>query len=592
MKRTSFTLLLSLLFIAAQGQKSDFKELELQDLTHKVAILNQEKAMESMINEPNSVKMQAKLAYARILFNADLYEAAEEAYMECIDEAGTAEDYLKLAMVLISIGKTQMAKEVYDLAIEKEAPGKNTQYLWEQVFEQLHETNYSQERKIIFEGRTMYGSSSLGSNYLMHVNNSLKEVNMGCLHEIASEHIIRLNNSEEGDRNTITYMEGPDMVIFSQRDEAGKFSLYQAFRKNGDWKKIKRLPLPEKANYIFPFGLENELYFSSDVSNGMGGYDIYRMTYIDGKWSEPVNMGESVNTSKNELFPSFHNGNLYFVSNGLPSFGGYDNYYLDFRNDRIEHIGKPFNSKLNDYGLMNFIPGKSGYVLTRDGDAFKMEYVEKQVYDTKIMRGIVLDNQNRPVPNARVTVFANGNRDGQVFITDASGEFVFSLPTSYNDLQVDVIHKDYAILAQEIQLNADEMDNQVEFVIGKPGTRKIKEFSGVVVSGPNNRPASTTTTQKPANVQEIARTTEPASAASTAENYYVIIGSVTNLQSAREFAEQWKATFPNLEIISYEKKNIYRIGISAGADKAAAVASLQKVRASVNNAWLLSPSVQ
>ncbi len=592
MKRITLTLTLSLLFLAVQAQKSDFKELELQDLTNQVTLLNKKKAIEAMLHVSASEKMKAQVEYARILYKADLYDQAEEIYFESIDEAGDAQDYLNFATILLSNGKPEMAKEVFELANAKDPVNRNLKTLWEQVFEQLNEANFSENRQIIYEGRTMYGSSSLGSNYLMHVNNSFKEVNMGCLHEIASEHEIRLNNSEEGFRNTITYMEGPDMVIFSQRDEAGKFSLYQAFRKNGAWKKIKRLPLPEKANFIFPFGLENELYFSSDLEGGEGGYDIYRMSFEDGDWSEPVNMGESVNTAKNELFPSFHNGNLYFVSNGLPSFGGYDNYFLDFINDRVEHIGNPFNTRANDYGLMNYTPGKSAYALTKNKDAFKLEFVEKEAFDTKIMRGIVLNNQNQPVPNARITVFENGNRDGFVFITDASGEFVFSLPTEYYDLRLDVIHEEYSVLAQDLQLAEGELDNQIELVLGKSKTKRSSEFSGIVISGSNNKQVTTAATEKPSKVKDIARTVEPSPAASTAGNFYVVIGSTNNLQSARNFAEQWKTSFPEVEIISYEKKNIYRVGISAGTDKSDAVKELQKVRSKVKNAWLLSPSVQ
>lgn len=590
MKRITHLLILSLFATSAFAQKSDFKELELNDLTLKVNVLNKQEFLNTKEQAPASEKMQARLELARALFAADRFDAAEEMYMKVIDGPYThTQDYLNFAMALMSNGKYDLAKEVYLIANEKDPLGHNAQLLWEQVFAQLSDKNFSEDRKTIFEGRTMYGSSSIGSNYLMHVNNAFKEINLGCLHEIAVEHEVRVNNSEEGERNTIAYMSGPDMIIFSQRDESGKYSLYQAFRKNGDWRRVKRLPLPKKANFLFPYGSENELYFSSDMDGSIGGFDIYRMSYIDGEWSEPVNMGESINTPKNELFPSLQNGMLHFVSNGLPTFGGYDNYYLDFRYDRIVHLENPYNTKGNDYGVINYIPGRSAYVLTKGNNGFMLEFVQKHEFETKIVRGVVTGKDNKPVTNARVTLMETNSREGQVFLTDADGEFVFVLPTEMENIEIDVAHPDYATLSQGLSLDMDLMDHQVELVLG---SKKRNKDNGAILVTNSSATNSRVSSAKPTRVQDIARTVSTTSASATAGNYYVIIGSTTSLQSAREFVAAWKATYPKVEILSYENRNIYRIGIDAGTKKSNAVEDLQEVRRKVEDAWLLSPSVQ
>ena len=60
----------------------------------------------------------------------------------------------------------------------------------------------------------------------------------------------------------------------------------------------------------------NTLFFSSDQPGGFGGMDLYYCFKTDLGWSKPVNLGNGVNTSENEVFPNYHDGYLYFASSG------------------------------------------------------------------------------------------------------------------------------------------------------------------------------------------------------------------------------------------------------------------------------------
>src|SRR5690606_14293981 len=73
------------------------------------------------------------------------------------------------------------------------------------------------------------------------------------------------------------------------------------------------------------------LYFTSNMPGGYGGTDIYYVTRRqDGFWSDAVNMGEAVNTTGNERFPTIDNkGDFYFSSEGHVGMGGLDVYKLD-----------------------------------------------------------------------------------------------------------------------------------------------------------------------------------------------------------------------------------------------------------------------
>lgn len=59
------------------------------------------------------------------------------------------------------------------------------------------------------------------------------------------------------------------------------------------------------------------LYFYSNRAGGLGGYDLYTSTLIDGAWSEPTNLGPAINTPFNEYSPALgpDSRTLYFSSN-------------------------------------------------------------------------------------------------------------------------------------------------------------------------------------------------------------------------------------------------------------------------------------
>jgi tetratricopeptide (TPR) repeat protein len=72
---------------------------------------------------------------------------------------------------------------------------------------------------------------------------------------------------------------------------------------------------------------KRDLYFASRRFGGYGGSDIYVSHRLpNGSWSKPENLGPEINTSGDETEPFIHTDNqtLYFVSNGLPGYGDAD----------------------------------------------------------------------------------------------------------------------------------------------------------------------------------------------------------------------------------------------------------------------------
>ena len=155
--------------------------------------------------------------------------------------------------------------------------------------------------------------------------------------------------------------------IFS--DEAD-MSIYFAFTNDsGDFADAKPFPYNQvEYSYAFPsLGFNGSaLYFASNRPGGYGGFDIYVSYFKDASWSAPENLGPSVNTIGNEITPTFDGENLFFASDYRYGLGGYDLFQSTAINGEwteAENLGKGVNSPADDYYLTPD-PSSNSYYLT------------------------------------------------------------------------------------------------------------------------------------------------------------------------------------------------------------------------------------
>lgn len=99
-----------------------------------------------------------------------------------------------------------------------------------------------------------------------------------------------------------------------------------------------------------------KLIFSSNKPGGFGESDLYMSELTDGKWSEPVNLGDVVNSFGNEVFPYFANDStLFFSSDGFPGYGGLDLYETNLVNGQWItpwNLKLPLNSPYDDFSIV------------------------------------------------------------------------------------------------------------------------------------------------------------------------------------------------------------------------------------------------
>jgi len=107
------------------------------------------------------------------------------------------------------------------------------------------------------------------------------------------------------------------------------------------------------------------LFFASDMPGGLGGSDIYYCRNINGEWSEPVNLGPSVNSPSTENYPFIHqSGKLFFTSDRPGGLGGLDVYYSVMSNDTWNdpvRLAEPVNSSSDDFAFVAQPDLQTGY---------------------------------------------------------------------------------------------------------------------------------------------------------------------------------------------------------------------------------------
>jgi outer membrane protein OmpA-like peptidoglycan-associated protein len=119
--------------------------------------------------------------------------------------------------------------------------------------------------------------------------------------------------------------------------------------------------------------------------------DIYISTLNDdGKWSEPVNLGDSINTELNEDNPFFSSDGkrMYFSSQGHYNIGGYDVFYSDRQADGSWsspiNLGYPLNTTDDDLFYLPLGSGKLAYQAIFDDENIGSRDIYRfELFDTE-----------------------------------------------------------------------------------------------------------------------------------------------------------------------------------------------------------------
>ncbi|TNF47531.1 MAG: OmpA family protein [Bacteroidetes bacterium] len=310
--------------------------------------------------------------------------------------------------------------------------------------------------------------------------------------------------------------DGKMMIITRNREEKDKgemikhLAIYFSELVNGEWSEPKPFQFNSpKYNTGHAVFAENDqaIYFVSDMDGGYGGADIYvSRKQKNGEWGVPVNIGPTVNTSQQELFPFVLNETLYFSSNGHFGLGGLDVYsYSLGRGEKPRNLGYPLNTSYDDFSLVVDATGVNGFVASNRTDNVDRLYNVKILPISVFLQGIVYAQyvEKESIANHPVVLMDETSGITDTLYTNEFGQFqadieknrTYRLLTSKEDyillhegmFKTENLKKDSTFF---VELPLKPTTIQVRLRVVEMGTGKIIPYAKTTVTDYSNNSES------------------------------------------------------------------------------------------------------
>lgn len=394
-------------------------------------------------SKKQTTKQKANLKLADCYRKVNEYEKAENAYRSALgtDPNVDAQVHYDFASVLKANGKYNEALEQYDLYLKQkpnEESAKKVKKFCAEIkywmsrpkeyeiknVEKINSANaefcpvYVNKKLIYVAEKTTFDFVEFEKNDYNgqpFLNMYIAEVNGASAEK--SKTFSKKVNSESHD-GPISVSADAKTIYFTRVTGGGKkgntAKIYTASGYDRTWGTPKPFQYNSEEYSVAHPSISadnNLLFFTSDMSGGYGGKDLYVSKRNGDNWEKPVNLGPDINTSGDEMFPSIrNNGVLYFSSNGLPGYGGLDVYSaktLDGKWLLQRNEGLSINSSYDDFGI-TFVNDTLGYFSSNrvggkgKDDIYFFHFTDRSL----IISGTVLltENGQDPAKGIKVTL--------------------------------------------------------------------------------------------------------------------------------------------------------------------------------------------
>jgi len=165
------------------------------------------------------------------------------------------------------------------------------------------------------------------------------------------------------------------------------------------------------------------LYFSSNGHIGMGNFDVYKTIFKNGQWSEPINLGYPINTyDPDAFFTIAANGrHAYYSTVREGGMGGQDIYLITFlgpEKPQIDNTEDQLLTMRQNAVFQNIMEEK----------------IQLQEHHLTLLKGKITDAQTHQILAATIELMDNEkNRVLATFNSNSvTGDYIVSLPAGHN----------------------------------------------------------------------------------------------------------------------------------------------------------------
>ncbi|CAM1355907.1 MULTISPECIES: OmpA family protein [Tenacibaculum] len=246
----------------------------------------------------------------------------------------------------------------------------------------------------------------------------------------------------------------------SDKQRTTHLKIYKAEKIYETWGNVKELPFNSDEYSTGHPALsadEKTLYFVSDMPNGYGGTDIYKVAIeADGSYGKPENLGETINTEGREMFPFAGKDNrLYFASNGHLGLGALDIFESKIENNTYSdpvNLGAPVNGPRDDFAFVINDQRTAGFFSSNREDGRGDDDIYSfTIYKCKEdINGIVSDSRTGdPIDKVTVRLINEKGEPVSKQITNLDGSYSFDKIDCEKNFIVVASKDDYKVTEKE-----------------------------------------------------------------------------------------------------------------------------------------------
>ncbi|RLD50728.1 MAG: hypothetical protein DRJ05_19270 [Bacteroidetes bacterium] len=234
-----------------------------------------------------------------------------------------------------------------------------------------------------------------------------------------------------------------------------------------------------------------QLFFSSKRSGGKGGADIWMSVKLPaGKWSPPINLGDSINTTGDEMAPFLHadGKTLFFSSTAGEGLGGFDLFVSrkDFAGQwsKAQNIGYPINTKNNEINIFISLDGSEAWISSdREGgnggfDIYSFQ-TNEFIRPEKVLfvKGVVSDKLSNKLLKAKIelTNLLNNKIVDSTTSDPLTGGFMMVLHPG-TDYAFNISKKGYLFYSSNLNLKDTATANHLQETFKLTPQKKGEQF--------------------------------------------------------------------------------------------------------------------
>jgi tetratricopeptide (TPR) repeat protein len=247
-------------------------------------------------------------------------------------------------------------------------------------------------------------------------------------------------NTKKHDAGIIYSSDGQTLYTYK------KDKLWKSIFKDNEWTELSKLGdnVNESQFNVPSISVTQDgktMFFVTTKKDGFGGKDIYKSTKdANGNWGSPENLGAEINTEFDEDAPFLSNDGkiLYFSSKGHDGIGGYDIFKSEFIDGKLSkpvNMGIPLNSPVNDIYLVIDEKNEIGFFSSdREGgfggmDIFGFDLSCPNIDNTEI-RGIVYNKTDQRPLQGKLSLYSLAKNEtiNETSSLAANGKFLMTVP--------------------------------------------------------------------------------------------------------------------------------------------------------------------